>query len=375
MNQDLAKKLAAKIETLTKLHFAITDLNGNILAKSSGFEAEKNPLKVKKHKGSLALKHKGKEIGYIYFKEKDKLKDIEKLLSSVAELYINQFIFLDDMPLTERHLDKFAYDLLNGGKDEDTLFVEAKALGIDLTLPRVAIAVMIGGEMNDLLNETEIAGEEREEQISRLKRKIASSIDSFYTRHRNNIVAYVGENVFAVLKDIGDEENISKNLEHFKNTINSIHYIVRNEVRNPVTIGVGGYYDGNLGLKQSFGEAIFTARLGEQIWGEDKMYHFDSFGVVAPLVQGIDESRKNYSQDLFSKFSNREEALRTLNTFFDADMSLTKTAYRLKIHRNTLVYRLDKITETLNLDPRIFDDAVQIKLALLFTNFITGAKV
>ena len=51
-------------------------------------------------------------------------------------------------------------------------------------------------------------------------------------------------------------------------------------------------------------------------------------------------------------------------------MSLNRTAEELKIHRNTLVYRLDRITETLSLDPRNFDDAVQIKLAILFTKFL-----
>ena len=66
---------------------------------------------------------------------------------------------------------------------------------------------------------------------------------------------------------------------------------------------------------------------------------------------------------------------KTVEVFLDSNMSLTKTSKILKIHRNTLVYRLDKITENLGLDPRNFEDAVQLKLAMLFNQFSAGSEV
>jgi DNA-binding PucR family transcriptional regulator len=54
-----------------------------------------------------------------------------------------------------------------------------------------------------------------------------------------------------------------------------------------------------------------------------------------------------------------------MEEFFKHNLNLTNTADALKIHRNTLIYRLDKITSIINLDPRFFQEAVQIYLALL----------
>lgn len=375
MNEEIAGKILSKIYPLIGLDFAILDENGKVIAKSSGFE-EKEKMDLKNPNQIVPLNYKGEKAGYIVFDQPgDKIKSIKKILKSMAELYLDQLLFLSDIPNAERHIDKFVYDLLNGSLPEDSLAAQGRAFGYDLNKPRVAIVLIVGGHAKEIFGGIDIKGEEKEDQILSLKRKISSSINSFYTRHKENIIAYVGENVFVILKDVGGLDLLEENLKHFKETVNSIHYIVRNEVRTPVTIGVGGYYDGISGLKQSFGEAMLTARLGEQVWGEDKIYHFDSFGVVAPLVQGVDKVRENYSNDLFSKFSNKEETLKSLNTFFDSDMSLTKTATKLKIHRNTLVYRLDKINEIIGLDPRMFEDAVQIKLALLFSNFLTGEKV
>lgn len=372
----IAEKLMKKLEPLLNEKFAITDIYGEVLAKSASFEIEKNPLKINLNPKALLIRHKGEKIGFIYIDEsKKQIKDVEKVLLSMTELYLDQLIFLSDIPSFGRHLDKFVYDLLHKDVDEDILKAEARALKIDILKPRVAIVLLIGGVQGEIFKKTEISGEEKEDQIQRIKEKLQRAIDSFYTRHTDNIIAYAGENAFVVLKDIGGEAELEKNLSHFKDTIDSIHYIIRNELRSIVTIGIGSFYEGIKGLGQSFGEAIFTAKLGEQVWGEDKMYHFDSFGVVAPLVKGEDETRESYSKDLFSKFSNRDEALRTLETFFDCNMSLTKTAEKLKIHRNTLVYRLDKITEATGLDPRVFDDAVQVKLAMLFTSFAIGGVV
>jgi carbohydrate diacid regulator len=110
--------------------------------------------------------------------------------------------------------------------------------------------------------------------------------------------------------------------------------------------------------------------LGAQTWHQDRVYHIDDFGVVAPLLSGVDESNIYFSRELLERLGENTEIIQTLEAFFAFDMSLTRTADQLKIHRNTLVYRLDRITETLGLDPRVFDEAVQIKLAILYSRFV-----
>ncbi|HUC20409.1 MAG TPA: helix-turn-helix domain-containing protein, partial [Candidatus Polarisedimenticolaceae bacterium] len=76
------------------------------------------------------------------------------------------------------------------------------------------------------------------------------------------------------------------------------------------------------------------------------------------------------SRELLERLGQSDGIIQTLESFFSHNMGLTQTASELGIHRNTLVYRLDRIAETLQLDPRTFDDAVQIKLAILFNRFV-----
>jgi carbohydrate diacid regulator len=141
----------------------------------------------------------------------------------------------------------------------------------------------------------------------------------------------------------------------------------------PATVGVGNYHPGLEGLRQSYQEALSAIELGAQMWDQDRIYHIDDFGVVAPLLSGVDESNIYFSRELLEKLGENSEIIQTLEAFFNFNMSLTQTSKHLNIHRNTLVYRLDRINDTLGLDPRNFDDAVQIKLAILFNKFVENS--
>lgn len=72
---------------------------------------------------------------------------------------------------------------------------------------------------------------------------------------------------------------------------------------------------------------------------------------------------------LLSPLDNEPDLISTPKIFFEQDCTFLATAKRLCIHRNTLTYRLEKITSLTGLDPRCFDEAVQIRLALLLQEF------
>ncbi len=79
-----------------------------------------------------------------------------------------------------------------------------------------------------------------------------------------------------------------------------------------------------------------------------------------------DESTKiDLAKHLLSPLDQEPDLLETLDAFFVENCCASATANRLSIHRNTLSYRLDKMTSLAGFDPRRFDDAMQIRLALL----------
>ena len=65
-----------------------------------------------------------------------------------------------------------------------------------------------------------------------------------------------------------------------------------------------------------------------------------------------------------------DETLSTINKFFENSLNVSETSRQLYIHRNTLVYRLDKLQKSTGLDLRVFDDAITFKIALMVVKYM-----
>ena len=65
-----------------------------------------------------------------------------------------------------------------------------------------------------------------------------------------------------------------------------------------------------------------------------------------------------------------DETLNTINMFLENNLNVSETARQLYVHRNTLLYRLEKLQKVTNLDIRIFDDALTLKIALMVVSYM-----
>ena len=65
-----------------------------------------------------------------------------------------------------------------------------------------------------------------------------------------------------------------------------------------------------------------------------------------------------------------EETLTTINKFFENNLNVSETSRQLFIHRNTLVYRIEKLQKSTGLDIRVFDDALTFKIALMVVSYM-----
>ena len=69
-----------------------------------------------------------------------------------------------------------------------------------------------------------------------------------------------------------------------------------------------------------------------------------------------------------------EETLNTIDTFLENSLNVSETARQLYVHRNTLLYRLEKLQKATGLDIRVFDDALTLKIALMVVNYMKYLK-
>lgn len=368
LSQQIAQKIRVRVGALINQDLVITDANGGILAETD--LSHENDINLAETPWAIPFSYSGHTVGYVVLaQEMSNHDEVAPLIRSIAELVMHQSLVLEQIPRQDEHLDKFIYDLLNGPQPDTTLSVaEGRLFDIDLRRPRIVIVI----EVNDpqLITPGQDPVSDRETRLTRYKAGITRALDSFYTSSRENVVTYLGHNRFCILKDLGSDDDLGDSLESFKKGLNAIYSILRSELKFPTTIGVGNYHPGFDGLRQSYHEATSAIELGTQTWDNDRIYHIDDFGVVAPLLTGVDETNIYFSRELLERLGENTEIIQTLEAFFILDMSLTRTADQLNIHRNTLVYRLDRITEILGLDPRVFDDAIQIKLAILYTKFV-----
>ncbi|KAF3883939.1 MULTISPECIES: PucR family transcriptional regulator [Nostocales] len=292
------------------------------------------------------------------------------LAQGIVELVVNQTTVIDALPNQHQFKNKFISDLLHGLADETTVFQYSKLLSLDLAPPR---AVILIDASDYILGACE----------TQLRRRVASVINSvvtFFHLPNDTICAYLGDGEVAVLK-ASDTKNLGSwanqgdvpeqcssswaNLTALKRASEALLKQLRKDTDTSISIGVGRYHPGIRGHAQSYRDARAALSLGCRFHDRNQVHCLDGLGIAAFIGVADEQTKIELATYLLSPLNHEPELLATLDAFFAEDCCPSATANRLSIHRNTLSYRLEKITLLTGLDPRRFDNAVQIRLALL----------
>ncbi len=137
------------------------------------------------------------------------------------------------------------------------------------------------------------------------------------------------------------------------------------EMALSVTIGISGVTKDIAQLHACYRQARRAIEIG-RIYAPEKTVHMYRTMYLQRFLSDLNpDVASHYYSLLFNANTNRlfsDEMLHTIEMFFKKDLNLSETARQLYIHRNTLVYRLDKVQKALGLDLRHFDDAVTFKM-------------
>ena len=108
---------------------------------------------------------------------------------------------------------------------------------------------------------------------------------------------------------------------------------------------------------------------------EKTAINYESLGIGRLIYQLPTTLCEMFLQEVFKRGSFEsldQETLITIQTFFDNNLNVSETSRKLFVHRNTLVYRLEKIKKLTGLDLREFDNAITFKVALMVKKYITS---
>ena len=126
-------------------------------------------------------------------------------------------------------------------------------------------------------------------------------------------------------------------------------------------------------VSKSYKEAKLALDVGKIFFEEKDIIAYSALGIGRLIYQLPIPLCKMFIREIFEGKSPDdfdEETLTTINKFFENSLNVSETSRQLYIHRNTLVYRLDKLQKSTGLDLRVFEDAITFKIALMVVKYM-----
>jgi carbohydrate diacid regulator len=378
--EQVAGQVSQKVAELLDAHVYVTDAQGLVVAASeSSCIGRRSDVLRREGDPAIPLRVGGQEGEVIVGEPLNGESVPPHLARGVVELIISQATVVSALPNQDELKNTFIHDLLRGVLgDEETLLRQARILGMDLVPPR---AVILIDATNYIFGSSESKRlEGNNERTRRRAQLVIGSVVSFFRLPDDTICGYIGEGEIAVLK-ASDTKNLVHwaesddrplqpgsswaNLSALKRAGEALLSRLHRDTSTPFSVGIGRYHRGVDGLARSYGDARAALSLGRHFHGDNGVHCLDALGTAAFIGVSDEPTKIELAKYLLSPLDGEPELINTLETFFAEDCHPLQTARRLGIHRNTLSYRLDKITLLTGMDPRCFEQAVQIRLALL----------
>ena len=187
-------------------------------------------------------------------------------------------------------------------------------------------------------------------------------IQNFFPDKSKDFVINVNESDIALVKEVRPNVDI-KDLEKFY--FNAI-------------IGIGTCVTGIKELAHSFKEAQVALEVGKVFDTEKTIISYENLGIARLIYQLPTTLCDMFLKEVFKRGSIEsldQETLFTIQKFFENNLNVSETSRKLFVHRNTLVYRLEKIKKLTGLDLREFDDAIVFKVALMVNKYLASSPV
>ena len=198
-------------------------------------------------------------------------------------------------------------------------------------------------------------------------------IQNLFPDKNKDFVFNITESEIVLVKEIKSGIDV-KDLEKLAR---SIADTLQTEFFTRVNIGIGTPVIGVKDLARSFKEAQIAIEVGKVFDTEKNIVSYDNLGIARLIYHLPTTLCETFLKEVFKKGSIESldhETLFTIQRFFENNLNVSETSRKLFVHRNTLVYRLDKIKKLTGLDLREFDHAIVFKVALMVKKYLSSQE-
>ncbi len=341
------------IRGITKIDLSVVDIEGNILAETTNGNHEYERLVrpfVDSPADSQVLQ------GYQFFKvfDESQLEYVVIAKGDAEEVYtIGKIVVFQIQNLLvaykERYdKDNFIKNLLLDNLLLVDIFNRAKKLHIEMNARRVVFIIETSKEKDNGALET---------------------VRGLFAGANKDFITAVDEKNIILVKELSEKETY----DDLDKTAQVIVDMLNTEAMSRVHVAYGTIVKDIKEVSRSYKEAKMSLDVGKIFYSDKKVMAYSNLGIGRLIYQLPLPLCKMFIKEIFAdntpdRFD--EETLSTINKFFENNLNVSETSRQLYIHRNTLVYRLDKLQKSTGLDLRIFEDAITFRIALMVVKYM-----
>ena len=244
--------------------------------------------------------------------------------------------------------DNFIKNLLLDNLLLVDIYNRAKKLHIDTEVRRIIFIIETKHEKdtNALDNVRNLLGNRTRDFVTAVDEKNIIVVKELEPNDGHTELEKIAENMYTLLKEDGEED---------------------------VLIAYGTVVNDIKEVSKSYKEAKLALDVGKIFFSERSVIAYSALGIGRLIYQLPIPLCKMFIREIFEGKSPDdfdEETLTTINKFFENNLNVSETSRQLYIHRNTLVYRLEKLQKSTGLDLRVFEDAITFKIALMVVKYM-----
>lgn len=195
------------------------------------------------------------------------------------------------------------------------------------------------------------------------------TVRTLFAGHKKDFITAVDEKSIILVKELEDKQGY----EEVERIANTIVDMLNTEAMVKANVAYGTIVKEIKEVSRSYKEARMALDVGKIFFSSKNVVAYNNLGIGRLIYQLPLPLCKMFIKEIFEGKSPDEfdeETLATINKFFENSLNVSETSRQLYIHRNTLVYRLDKLQKSTGLDLRVFEDAITFKIALMVVKYM-----
>ena len=353
LSNQIIQKSLDELKAVTKVDLEVYDLEGSRLAGTvARYNEEAHIVRIFAQSAAQTQEMENKWFMKILDEERDMYVLIaygdQQYTYPVAKIAVNQLQALMVAYKEKFDRNNFFQNLILDNLLLVDIYNRAKKLHLEVEAKRIVYLI-----------ETKVESESMAKELLR----------SLFSQQNGDYVTSVDEKNIVLIKSLHKDEVE----DEISQTAKTIVDMLNSEAMLSVKVSYGTVVNELKEVSKSYKEAKMALDVGKIFYAEKNIIGYEKLGIGRLIYQLPVSLCRMFMNEIFGDNlpdKMDEETLITIQKFFENSLNVSETARQLYIHRNTLVYRIEKLQKETGLDIRNFDDALTFKIALMVVSYL-----